>query len=127
MQRGNATDPTTGLLYPLISSKQPKAANTKMTSFTGVFLLIFSVLVVVHDTANFFAVGISFFIVLIGIMLVMVGAMGGSEKKPETAPTHTEVLGEIVKVRCKYCNALNLELVRIARTAGHNSDSVKVA
>jgi hypothetical protein len=42
-------------------------------------LLIFSVLVVVLDTANFFAIGISFFIMLIGIMLVMVGAMGGFE------------------------------------------------
>jgi len=81
----------------------------KMTSFTGVFLLIFSVLVVVLDTANFFAIGISFFIILIGIMLVMVGAMGGFEKKPETAPTHTEVFREIVKVRCKYYNALNFE------------------
>ena len=90
-------------------SKQPRAPNTKMTSFTGVFLLIFSVLVVVLDTANFFAIGISFFIMLIGIMLVMVGAMGGFEKKPEAAPTHTEVLREIVKVRCKYCSALNFE------------------
>jgi hypothetical protein len=80
-----------------------------MTSFTGVFLLIFSVLVVVLDTANFFAIGISFFITLIGIVLVMVGAMGGFEKKPKAAPTHTEVLREIVKVRCKYCNALNFE------------------
>ena len=90
-------------------SKQPRPANTKMTSFTGVFLLIFSVLVVVLDTANFFAIGISFFIMLIGIMLVMVGAMGGFEKKPEAALTHTEVVREIVKVRCKYCNALNFE------------------
>ena len=80
-----------------------------MTSLTGVFLLIFSVLVVVLDTANFFAIGISFFIMLIGIMLVMVGAIGGFEKRPETSPTHTEVLREIVKVRCKYCNALNFE------------------
>jgi uncharacterized membrane protein YjdF len=93
LQTGNATVSTTGLLHALISSKQPKAANTKMTSFTGVFLLIFSVLVVVLDTSNFFAIGISFFMMLIGIMLVMVGAMGGFEKKPETAPTHTEVSG----------------------------------
>jgi len=71
-------------------SKQPRAANTKMTSFTGVFLLVFSVLVVVLDTANFFAIGISFFIMLIGIMLVMVGAMGGFEKKPDPTSTHTE-------------------------------------
>ncbi len=77
-----------------------------MTSFTGVFLLVFSVLVVVLDTANFFAIGISFFIMLIGIALFMVGAMGGFEKEPETASTRTEVLREIVKVRRKYCNPL---------------------
>jgi hypothetical protein len=63
-----------------------------MTSFTGVFLLIFSVLVVVLDTANFFAMRISFFIMLIGIMLVRVGAMGGFEKKPEAVPSQTEVV-----------------------------------
>jgi len=80
-----------------------------MTSFTGVFLLVFSVLVVVLDTTNFFAIGISFFIMLIGIMLVVVGAMGGFEKKAEAPSTHTEVFREIVKVRCKYCNALNFE------------------
>jgi hypothetical protein len=90
-------------------SNPPKTTSTRMTSFTGVFLLIFSVLVVVLDTANFFAIGISFFITLIGIMLLMMGAMGGFQKKPETAPTHTEVFREIVKVRCKYCNALNFE------------------
>ena len=90
-------------------SQQPKAASTKMTSLTGVYLLVLSVLVVVLDTANFIAIGISFFIMLIGIMLVMVGAMGGLEKKPDPSSTHTEVLREIVKVRCKYCGALNLE------------------
>ena len=90
-------------------SKQPKPASTKMTSFTGIFLLIFSVLVVVLDAANFFAIGISFFIMLIGIMLVMVGAMGGFQKKPDAAATHTEVVTEIVKVRCKYCDTLNYE------------------
>ena len=90
-------------------STQPKPASTKMTSLTGVFLLVFSVLVVVLDAANFFAIGISFFIMLIGIMLVMVGAMGGFQKKPDATPTHTQVVTEIVKVRCKYCNALNYE------------------
>ena len=80
-----------------------------MTSYTGVFLLVFSVLVVVLDSANFFAIGISFFLMLIGIMLVMVGAVGGFEKKPQPAPTHTEVVTEIVKVRCKYCGTLNFE------------------
>ena len=72
-------------------------------------LLVFSILVVELDTANFFAIGISFFIMLIGIMLVVVGAMSGFEKKLDPSSTHREVLREIVKVRCKYCGALNLE------------------
>src|SRR5207245_10132080 len=54
-------------------SKQPRAANSKMTSFTGVFLLVFSVLVVDLNTANFFAFDISFFISLLGGTLGMVG------------------------------------------------------
>ena len=33
---------------------------------------------------------------------VMVGGMGGFEKKPDPTSTDTEVLREIVKVRCKY-------------------------
>jgi hypothetical protein len=42
----------------LVLSKRPRAGNTKMTRFIGIFLLIFSVLVVlvvVPDTTNFFA------------------------------------------------------------------------
>ena len=77
---------------------------------TGVFLLVFSVMVVVLDASNFLLFGLAFFIVLIGIMLVMVGAMNGFEgKKKESAQTHTELVREIVKVRCKYCNSLNFE------------------
>jgi len=86
--------------------KAAERANKVMTSFAGIFPFVFSVLVVVHDTANFFAIGISFFTMLIGIMLFMVGAMGGFEKEPETASTRTEVLRGIVKVRRKYCNPL---------------------
>jgi hypothetical protein len=89
-----------------------------MTSLTGMFLLLFSVLVVVLDAANFFAIGISFFIMLIGIMLVMVGAMGGFQKKRDATPTHTQVVTEIVKVRCKYCGALNLETSQYCSNRG---------
>jgi hypothetical protein len=42
-----------------------------MTSYTGVFLLVFSVSVVGLDTVNFFAIGTSLFTMLIGIMLVI--------------------------------------------------------
>jgi membrane glycosyltransferase len=83
----------------LCLSTQPKPANAKTTSYTGIFLLVFAVLVVVLDFANFFAIAISFFSMLIGIILVMVGARGGFEKKPEAAPLHTEALREILKVR----------------------------
>ncbi len=89
-----------------------------MTSLTGIFLLVFSVLVVVLDFANVFAIAISFFVMLIGIMLVMVGAMGGFESKHEAASSHTEVVREIVKVRCKYCNALNFETSQNCSSCG---------
>jgi hypothetical protein len=77
---------------------------------TGVFLLVFSVVAVVLDSSNFLLFGLAFFIIMIGIMLVMVGALNGFDsKKREATPTHTEVVREIVKVRCKYCNSLNPE------------------
>jgi hypothetical protein len=77
---------------------------------TGVFLLVFSVVAVVLDSSNFLLFGLAFFIVMIGIMLVMVGALNGFEdKKKESAQTRTEIVREIVKVRCKYCSSLNPE------------------
>ena len=86
---------------------------------TGVFLLVFSVMVVVLDASNFLLFGLAFFIVLIGIMLVVVGAMNGFEdRKKEPAQTHTEVVREIVKVRCKYCNTLNLETSQRCNNCG---------
>jgi hypothetical protein len=109
LKKGNATVSASPFLNESSLSKPPKLPNSKMTSFTGIFLLVFSVLVVVLDFANFFAIAISFFIMLIGIMLVMMGAIGGFEKKPEAVPSRTEVVREIVKVRCKYCSSLNCE------------------
>jgi hypothetical protein len=81
---------------------------------TGIFLLIFSIMVVVLDASNFLAIGLAFFVLMIGIMLVMIGAVSDMDKKKEPSPTHTEIarteiVREIVKVRCKYCNTLNLE------------------
>ena len=67
-------------------------------------------MVVVLDASNFLAFGLAFFVLMIGIMLVMMGAISESEtKKKDESSTHTEVLREIVKVRCRYCNTLNLE------------------
>lgn len=77
---------------------------------SGMFLLVFSLLVVVLDASNFLAFGLAFFVLMIGIMLVMMGAISESEtKKKDESSTHTEVLREIVKVRCRYCNTLNVE------------------
>jgi hypothetical protein len=118
LQTGNATVSASRLFTESHLSKPPRPPNAKMTSYTGIFLLVFSVLVVVLDFANFFAIAISFFIMLIGIMLVMMGAMGGFETKPEAAPSHTEVVREIVKVRCKYCNALNFETSQSCSNCG---------
>ena len=102
-------------------SKELKPRSGRLvTSGTGMFLLVFSILVVVLDSANVFAFALSFFVIMIGIMLVMMRAMGGFEKKPEAAhtTTHTEVLREIVKVRCKYCNTLNFETSQSCSNCG---------
>jgi hypothetical protein len=76
---------------------------------SGIFLLMFSILVVVLDSSNFLAIGLAFFVLLGGLMLVMMAAVGGLEKKKDSDQTRTEVVREIVKVRCKYCSALNFE------------------
>ncbi len=92
-------------------STDPKAMHNKLLSKgTGISLLIFSIMVVVLDASNFLAIGLAFFVLMIDIMLVMVGAvvdMDNKKKAPDQ--THTEIVREIVKVRCKYCGALNLE------------------
>ncbi len=79
---------------------------------SGIFLLVFSILVVVLDSSNFLAIGLAFFVLMGGLMLVMMGAVAGMDAKkkdPSQASTHTEVVHEVVKVRCRYCNALNFE------------------
>ena len=89
----------------------PKNTHNKLISMgSGMFLLVFSLMVVVLDASNFLAFGLAFFVLMIGIMLVMMGAISESDtKKKDDSSTHTEVLREIVKVRCRYCNTLNLE------------------
>ena len=94
-------------------SVDPKSSHNKLLSMgSGLFLLVFSIMVVVLDSSNFLAFGLAFFVLMIGIMLVMVGAVGGMEKKengPNQSQTTTQIVHEIVKVRCKYCNTLNFE------------------
>jgi hypothetical protein len=91
-------------------SVDPKALhNRTMSMGAGIFLLIFSLAVVVLDSSNFLAFGLAFFVLMAGIMLVMVGAVTGMEKKKDPDQARTEIVREVVKVRCKYCNALNFE------------------
>lgn len=100
-------------------SVDPKGAHNKTLSMgAGVFLLIFSITVVVLDSSNFLAFGLAFFVLMAGIMLVMVGAVSGMEKKKDPGSTHTEIVREVVKVRCKYCNALNFETSQRCNNCG---------
>lgn len=86
---------------------------------TGVFLLVFSVIVVVLNASNFLAFGLAFFVLMIGIMLVMVGAIADTADKKKAQPeTRTETVREIVKVRCKYCGSLNLETSQCCTNCG---------
>lgn len=78
----------------------------------GIFLLVFSITVVVLDASNFLAIGLAFFVLLGGLMLVMMGAISGMDNKKkdsDQAQAPTQIVREVVKVRCKYCNALNFE------------------
>lgn len=91
-------------------SVDPKAMHNRALSMgAGIFLLVFSIAVVVLDASNFLAIGLAFFVLMGGLMLVMVGAVSGMEKKKEPDQNRTEIVREVVKVRCKYCNALNFE------------------
>ena len=91
----------------------PKNAHNKtLTMGAGIFLLVFSITVVVLDASNFLAIGLAFFVLMGGLMLVMMGAVSGMDNKKKDsdhAQAPTQIVREIVKVRCKYCNALNFE------------------
>ena len=106
---------TNGLPGIIELSVDPKSAHSKLLSMgSGLFLLVFSIMVVVLDSSNFLAFGLAFFVLMIGIMLVMVGAVGGFDnKKTEMGSNQpqatTQIVREIVKVRCKYCSSLNYE------------------
>jgi len=55
--------------------------NKLLSMGTGIFLLIFSIMVVVLDASNFLAIGLAFFVLMIGIMLVMMGAVVDMDTK----------------------------------------------
>jgi uncharacterized membrane protein YhaH (DUF805 family) len=96
-------------LCPLLSVDPKALHNRTMSMGAGIFLLVFSLAVVVLDSSNFLAFGLAFFVLMAGIMLVMMGAVTGMEKKKDPDQARTEIVREVVKVRCKYCNALNFE------------------
>jgi len=77
----------------------------------GFFLILLSLGVAVFDSSNSLAIGLAFFILLIGIMLVMMGFLGGQEtgKKQAQAPGYSVYTREIVKVRYSHCGSLNIE------------------
>ena len=81
------------------------------SSSSGILLIILSLSVVVFDSSNFLAFGLSFFVLLAGIMLVMMGFIGTQDEKknPPPATQYSVLTREIVKVRCSHCSALNLE------------------
>jgi len=65
-------------------SNDPKAMHDKLLSMAaGIFLLMFSIAAVAFDTSNFQSFGHAFFGLINGIMLVMVGALNGMDKKPK--------------------------------------------
>jgi len=81
------------------------------SSGSGLFLILLSLGVAVFDSSNFLAIGLAFFVLLIGIMLVMMGFLGGQEvqKKQAQPPGYSVYTREIVKVRCSHCGSLNIE------------------
>jgi hypothetical protein len=50
-----------------LSSADPKAIHGRLLSMgTGIFLLVFSIAVLVFDASNFLAIRLAFFVLLIG-------------------------------------------------------------
>ncbi len=61
---------------------------------------------VVFTGENFMAWAIGFFAFLVGIALVMMGAMDIPNKKDASPPPEQR---PVVRIRCTHCNSLNLE------------------
>ncbi len=60
------------------------AGERRWSSGSGLLLILVSLGVAVFDSSNFLAFGLAFFVLLIGIMLVMMGFLGvqNEQKKP---------------------------------------------
>ncbi len=84
-------------------------------------MILVSFGVAVFDSSNFLAFGLAFFVLLVGIMLVMMGFLGNQEQLGKKGPTQfSEITREIVKMRCRHCNALNYETSQRCTNCGAN-------
>ncbi len=118
---GNGTDSTIGTAPFLILSGQPKPASGKLwSSGSGLLLILVSLGVAVFDSSNFLAFGLAFFVLLIGIMLVMMGFLGTQEMGKKPPAQYSEITREIVKIRCRHCNGLNFETSTRCNNCGAN-------
>ncbi len=89
---------------------QTKPAGGRLwSSGSGLLLILISLGVAVFDSSNFLAFGLAFFVLLIGIMLVMMGFLGAQDERNKSPTQYSVVTREVVKVRCNHCSALNLE------------------
>ncbi len=60
----------------MLLSTDPKAVHKTLLSMgTGTFLVVLSIAVVLIASSNFLAFGLAFFVLMIDIMLLMVGAL----------------------------------------------------
>ena len=72
----------------------------------GIFLLTLAAGMVVFTSENFMAWGIGFFAFLVGLALIMMGALDITDKKNKPVLATPR---PVVRIRCTHCNSLNLE------------------
>ena len=88
---------------------------------TGLILVVLSIGVVLLASGNFIAIGLAWFFFLIGIALVMMGALERSEQQQKKEPAqYREITREIVKVRCSHWGGLNFETSNRCSNCGAN-------
>ncbi len=90
------------------TSTTPKTVNSRNWPAlgAGAFLLSLAAGMVVFASENPMAWAIGFFTFLVGIALVMMGAMDIPSKKDTSSPSEQR---PVVRIRCTHCDSLNLE------------------
>lgn len=93
----------------MTNTNPTKQASTRnwTTLGTGIFLLVLAAGMVLLATENFIAIGFAWFAFLIGLGLIMMGALNTRDQKKETS--HSAAPRPMVRIRCTHCNSLNLE------------------